>query len=456
MTESFSNLFAELEDKYGTRLIFKTQDYPEYARDASEIKIQPPAIIFAESENEVIDIVNFCREKYIPIVFRGAGTGFTGGAVPVKNGLLLSLENLKKLEIDPENRLAYCGPGVITYDLMKEAEKYNLFYPPDPASYEESNLGGNVAECAGGLHCKKYGVTKDYIIGLKAVTINGEILKTGIYSEGDLFDLSSVLIGSEGLLAAITEIAVRLIDKPQIGPTILAAFENPGDAAKSVAEITRQGIIPSVMEYMDADSISCSNEYEKVIDIEEALAVLLFETTGRKSAMEADAIEKICHAYKAIRLNREDDREDSDKLWQIRRNISKAVKESAKQKISEDICVPPSKLPVLVSFVAELNNRYPIRINSYGHAGDGNLHVNFLTQSENKKEISVIHEGIIRLFKKAIELGGTLTGEHGIGLTKKKYLHLEFTPPTIQSMKKIKQAFDPKYLLNPGKMFSNL
>ena len=445
--------FDGLRNKFGDRLILETDSFPEYSRDASEIKVKPPAIIFPDNETEVIEIIDYCRSNHIAVVFRGAGTGYTGGAVPVPDGLILSLEHLKKLELDPEHKRAFCGPGIITIDLMRAAEKHHLFYPPDPASYEESTLGGNVAECAGGLHCKKYGVTKDYIIGLRAVTINGELIKTGIYSDGDIFDLSGVMIGSEGLLVAVTEIAVRLIDLPRFGPTILTAFADPEDAARTVSEITRQGIVPSVMEYMDGDSVSCSIDYEKSIEIERAATILLLETTGEKCLIEADQIERICMAHKAIFLKKENDPGQAEKLWKVRRNLSKAVKEAALHKISEDVCVPPSRLPELVRFVARLNESSPIRINSYGHAGDGNLHVNFLAQSDDKNELALIDDGIKRLFAKTLELGGTLTGEHGIGLTKREFLHLEFDPPTLEHMKKIKSVFDPGNLFNPGKMF---
>lgn len=453
MTGKLSIDLAGLKDKFGRKLVLETGDFAEYARDASEIRVVPPAIIFPDTEVEVVWIIEYCLARSIPIVFRGAGTGYTGGAVPVPNGLLLSLEHLKKLEVDATNKLAFCGPGVITISLMKEAEKFGLFYPPDPASYDESTLGGNVAECAGGLHCKKYGVTKDYVIGLKCVTIDGELLKTGIYSDDDLFDLSGVLIGSEGLLAAVTEIAFRLIDVPEYGPTILAAFSHSEDAAKVVSEITRRGIIPAVMEYMDEDAVTCSNTYEKSIEIENAAAILLFETSGKGCMKEADEIEEICCRFKSIHLTRESNRKEAERLWKIRRNLSKAVKSVASQKISEDVCVPPSRLPELVNFVFRLNAEYPLRINSYGHAGDGNLHVNFLADTENSREMSMIDEGIRRLFAKTLELEGTLTGEHGIGLTKKEFLATEFDSPTVRYMKLIKVVFDREDLLNPGKMF---
>lgn len=447
--------FDGLRNRFGKRLILETDSFPDYSRDASEIRVKAPAIIFPDNETEVVEIMSLCREGGIPVVFRGAGTGYTGGAVPVPDGLVLSLEHLKKLELDPKQKRAFCGPGIITIDLMKAAEKHNLFYPPDPASYDESTLGGNVAECAGGLHCKKYGVTKDYIIGLRAVTIDGKIIETGVYSDGDIFDLSGIIIGSEGLLAAVTEIAVRLIELPAFGPTILAAFGVPEDAARTVAEITRCGIVPSVMEYMDGDSVACSNDYEKSIEIDNAAAILLFETSGDKCLSEAEQIEDICRRFRVIFLTRENNRGKAEKLWKIRRNLSKAVKEAARHKISEDVCVPPSKLPELVHFVAQLNEKSPIRINSYGHAGDGNLHVNFLAQSDDNHELALIDEGIKLLFDKTLRLGGTLTGEHGIGLTKRDFLHLEFDEPTLDHMKKIRNAFDPDHLLNPGKLFSN-
>ncbi|SYZ74102.1 Glycolate oxidase, subunit GlcD [Candidatus Zixiibacteriota bacterium] len=453
MPEINSSFFKSLFEKFGSKVVLDTDSLPDYARDASEIRVSPPAIFFAENESDVIEAINLCREGRVPIVLRGAGTGYTGGCVPVPDGLVLSLQHLKKLEIDPVRKLAYCGPGVITLDLMRAAEEKGLFYPPDPASYDESTLGGNVAECAGGLHCKKYGVTKDYVIGLKGVTIGGEILMTGVYAESELFNLEGILVGSEGMLAAITEIALRLIDVPQTGPTILAAFPEPEDAAKAVAEITRRGLVPAVMEYMDGDAVACSMEYERAVEIARAAAILLFETSGHRAATEAEEIEAVCRTNKSSLLKLEYDREEAEKLWKIRRNLSKAVKASAREKISEDVAVPPSKLPELVNFVAQMAHEYPLRINSYGHAGDGNLHVNFLVRQEDKDVHAYIDEGIGRLFRKTLELGGTLTGEHGIGLTKKKFMPLEFDPPTLRWMKEIKSIFDPENLLNPGKMF---
>jgi glycolate oxidase len=453
MNEALSDRLAALKTIFGQKLILEIDEEDKYCRDASEISVRPPAILFAQSEADVIAAVKFCRDQNIPIVFRGAGTGYTGGAIPVSNGLLLSFENLKKLELDYDRRIAFCGPGLITAELMKKAEEYSLFYPPDPASFEESTLGGNVAECAGGLHCKKYGVTKDYVIGLKMITADGITLQTGIYSDGGLFNITDVIIGSEGLLTAIVEIALRLIERPRMGPTILAAFSYMEDAARAVAEITRRGIIPSVMEFMDSDSVASSLEYEKPIDLDNVGAVLLLETTGDDCQVRSKEIERICRNYKTVYVRTESDPDKTSQLWKVRRNISNAVKASARQKTSEDVCVPPSKLPDLVAFVSRLNEEYPIRINSFGHAGDGTLHVNFLSQSDHEGEAALIRKAVKQLFLKTLQLGGTISGEHGIGLTKKEFLPLEFDGLTLKYMKIFKDAFDPQNLFNPGKMF---
>jgi glycolate oxidase len=445
--------FKRLADHFSDRLIFNVADFPNYHKDASEITAVPDAILFAESETDVIEAINLCHTDNIPIFFRGAGTGYTGGAVPSGGGLVLSLERLDKLELFPDRKMARCGPGVITIDLMKTAEAVGLYYPPDPASYDESTLGGNVAENAGGLHCVKYGVTKDYIIGLKAVTYDGRLLETGIFSEHELFNLTGILIGSEGLLAAITEIAVRLIDIPKSGPTILAAFDTTEDAAQTVAEITAQGLVPAIMEFIDGDAIACSIAYEPVIDIHKADALLLFETDGHNAPDRASHIFDICRRHKATFLEREINPAKTEALWKIRRNLSKAVKASTKDKIAEDVCVPPSKLPELVSFVALLNKELPCRVNSYGHAGDGNLHVNFLVAQNQSIDPTLLKKAITRLFKKTLELGGTLTGEHGIGLTKMEFLELEFSGETLRQMRKVKDLFNPVCLFNPGKMF---
>jgi glycolate oxidase len=366
---------------------------------------------------------------------------------------VLSTERFKKIEIDQKQKTAVCGPGVITKDLKDAAEKVGLTFPPDPASYDECTLGGNVAECAGGLRCRKYGVTKDYILGLKAVTADGQILETGVYNNNRGFSIGDVVIGSEGTLVVVTEITVRLIDKPSVGATILAGFNNAGDAAKAVSEITGSGVIPTVMEFIDADAVACSIEYEKAEELRNGMAALLFETSGDEIEKQTASVKSYCEKNNCAFIQVETDPDKADQLWQIRRNVSKAIKAIAKEKISEDVAVPNSQIPALVEFVAEMNKKSPLRINTFGHAGDGNIHVSFFSMTGSPDEMALIEDGIVSVLKKVVELGGTLTGEHGIGLAKQKYLGLEFDKATLDCMKGIKEVFDPENLLNPGKIF---
>jgi len=435
-------------------LITELTDQEDYFRDATEKKVTPLAIVLAQSEGDVIATVRFCRKHKMPLIARGAGTGLSGGCVPVAGGLVLSTERINHLKIHPEQKRAVCGPGIITKDLKDAAEKFGLTYPPDPASYDESTLGGNVAECAGGLRCRRFGVTKDYILGLRAITVDSEILKTGVYNKNQGFVLGDILIGSEGTLAIITEITVRLIETPSVGATILAGFENARDAAQTVTDITSAGIIPTVMEFMDADAVECSIQYEKSELLEKGVTVLLFETTKKDVEKQITSIRAFCEKNKCSFTRVESDPAKADSLWKIRRNVSKAIKEAAHAKISEDIVVPNSQIPALIDLVAEMNRTSPLRINTFGHAGDGNIHVSFLSMTGTDEELRLIEQGIETVLNKVIELGGTLTGEHGIGLAKSNYLHLEFDPATLDNMKRIKQVFDPDNILNPGKIFA--
>jgi glycolate oxidase len=398
--------------------------------------------------------VAFCRNHGIPVTTRGAGTGLSGGAVASPGALLLSTENLKEIEIFPEEKIAFCGPGAITKALQDRAEEFGLTYPPDPASYEESSMGGNVAENAGGLRCKRYGVTKDYVIGLEAVTASGELLKTGYFTGYRGFSLTDVLIGSEGTLAIITRIAVRLVPAPGKGATILAVFDSMPSAARTVRDITTSGLIPTVMEFIDADAAACSIDYEDSAGLERPGSTLLMETSEHGIVDETRRIEQFCRKNGAIHLAVETEPTRVDELWRIRRNISRAVKARAGYAMSEDVVVPNSRFPDLVAWVAEENHRSPLRINSFGHAGDGNLHVYFISEDGSDADLRLIDEGVERLMRKTLELGGTLSGEHGIGLAKRKYLHLEFDRATIAFMEGLREIFDPGRLLNPDKLFA--
>ena len=297
-------------------------------------------------------------------------------------------------------------------------------------------------------------MTRDYIIGLRAVTADGGLLRTGVYNESEAFALSDVLIGSEGTLAIVTEIAVRLIPTPRRGSTILVAFDTPEDAARTVAEITAEGIIPTVMEYLDGDAADCSNRYERRDGLDDVAAILLLETSAERDRDQTEKITAICRANHSSYLRRETERAQAEELWRVRRNLSKAIRDAARFRYNEDIAVPISSFAAMIAFVAELNRRGPVRINAFGHAGDGNLHVSFLSMTGDNDELRLIAEGVERLYRQAVALGGTLTGEHGIGLHKGRFLPLEFDPPTLATMRAFKDVFDPHGILNPGKVFA--
>ncbi len=432
------------------RVFFDPEKYPDYNRDATELIYYPDALFFAESENDIVAAVKMCRDLDLPLIVRGAGTGYSGGALAIHGGLLVSVERLNAIAIDSKKKATVVGPGAITGDIMKAAEAVGLFYPPDPASYEESTIGGNLAENAGGLRCKKYGVTKDYVLAVRGVNSRGDIVEIDHLSPYGLVDL---MIGSEGTLFIFTEITLRLIGLPQPGKTIQATFGRAVDAASVVAEVTAAGIIPCIMEFMDGDAIACSNQYDPENRIEGGAAMLLFETDGINAEDEAEAIMSVCKTHSPLMLRTTDEPKEREILWKTRRNLSNAVKNTAKIKTSEDVCVPPSKLPQLVAFVEELGRDLSLRVNCYGHAGDGNLHVNLLGKTGSDRESKETAEGINRLFKKTLALGGTLSGEHGIGITKKDYLHHEFDKATIRFMRRLEKCLDSDGILNPGKIF---
>ena len=423
--------------------------HQDYLHDATIETGTPAAIIFACTDSDIQQVVRFCRELTLHLTVRGAGTGLSGGAVPKDGAILLSVEKMNQLSFDKEKRIAYAQTGVITKTIIDEALQYNLFYPPDPASFAESTIGGNVAENAGGLKCVKYGVTRDYVLGIKAVTEDGNLITTGVYNKKQGFNFNELFIGSEGTLVIITEIALKLVTKPVQGETILISFSKASDAAQTVADIRHSGIVPIVLEFLDGDAADCSNQYEKIDSLVNAAGILLIEAEHKDS----DKIEMLASKNRCIFIQRESDSEKADTLWKVRRNLSKAVKEMSKIRINEDVAVPISKFPVLVEFVAEMNKNSTLRINSFGHAGDGNLHVNFLAKTNSKEEADAIEEKIVELLVKTIELGGTLSGEHGIGLAKKKYLHLEFDFATLEAMKAVKDVFNSSSLLNPEKIF---
>ena len=429
-----------------------------YSFDATNIRFLPDLIVFPRTPQQISEIVKLANEHGFPVIPRGAGTGFTGGTLPVEGGVVLVLTKMNKiLRIDPENLLAVVEPGVVTYDLQQEVEKIGLFYPPDPASLKTSTLGGNVAECAGGPRAVKYGVTKDFVLGLEAVLPTGEIISAGVQTVKSVvgYDLTKLLVGSEGTLAVITKIILRLLPLPKAKRTMLAIFPDIEGAATTVSQIISSRIIPTTLEFMDNSTIRCVEDFLHMGLPVDAGALLIIEVDGAPEALqgEVEEIEKICRSNQAIETKVAKDKQEAEDLWRARRAVSSAVVKLNPTKINEDVTVPRSKVAEILRRVEAISKKHNLIIVNFGHAGDGNIHVNVLIDKRKPGESERAHEAVKEIFKAALELGGTLSGEHGIGITKAPYLGMELGDMGIEVMKRIKKSFDPNNILNPGKIF---
>lgn len=429
-----------------------------YAYDATNIHHLPDLVVFPRTPQQISGILKLANEHRFPVVPRGAGTGFTGGTIPVEGGVVLVLTKMNKiLKIDQENLLAIVEPGVVTYDLQQEVEKIGLFYPPDPASLKSSTLGGNVAECAGGPRAVKYGVTKDYVLGLEAVLPTGEIISAGVQTVKSVvgYDLTKLMVGSEGTLGVITKIILRLIPLPKAKRTMLVIFPSIESAATSVSQIISSRIIPTTLEFMDNATIRCVEDYLHMGLPVEAGALLIIEVDGAPEALigEVEEIHKICQANLAMEIKVAKDKQEAEDLWKARRAVSSAVVKLNPTKINEDVTVPRSKVADILRRVEAISRKYGLIIVNFGHAGDGNIHVNVLIDKRKPSEVEKAQAAVKEIFQSALDLGGTLSGEHGIGITKAPYLPLELGDMGVEVMKRIKKAFDPNNILNPGKIF---
>ncbi|MDY6879330.1 MAG: FAD-linked oxidase C-terminal domain-containing protein [Desulfatiglans sp.] len=429
----------------------------DYASDATELRSMPHAVVFPKNENEISRILGLATLRGFAVIPRGAGSGMSGGAIPVKGGLVVAMGHFDRiLEIDKDNLICKVEPGVITADLQKAVEEVGLFYPPDPASVKISTIGGNVAECAGGLRAVKYGVTRDYVLGLTVVLPTGEILKTGVETMKGVagYDLTRLIIGSEGTLAVITSITLRLIPKPDSHKTMIAFFLDVASAVRTVTEIIRDRISPSILEFMDRRCIDCVREEMDYPIHHDAGAMLLIEIDDDRILLDrkTDRIKSICHNGGALSFEQASTREESERLWEARRNVSPSLMRLKPHKISEDIVVPRNLMPDLVTYLKDLELKYDLPTAAFGHAGDGNIHVNVMLDKENDQEMESARHLIKELFKKVVKMRGTITGEHGIGITKAPYLDIEIPRAGMELMRGIKKVFDPRGILNPGKM----
>ncbi|MBW2219195.1 MAG: FAD-binding protein [Deltaproteobacteria bacterium] len=429
-----------------------------YSYDATGKMYLPDAVIFPESSDDISAILKLANKERFFVIPRGAGSGMTGGSLPVQGGIVLVMKRLNRiLEIDRDNLIARVQPGVVTGHFHEAVEKESLFYPPDPASSDFSTLGGNLAECAGGPRAVKYGVTRDYVLGLEAVLPTGDIIKTGVKTVKGVvgYDLTRLLVGSEGTLGIITDMTLRLLPLPESVSTITVVFDKMEAAAQTVSEIIRQGIIPRTIEYMDNASIRCTESYLKIGLPVDAGAMLIIEVDGKENetATEIEVLKSLCMHKGARDVKMAETNAERDDLWKARKAISPALYKYAPDKINEDIVVPRSRIPDMVVKIAELRERSGLTMATFGHAGDGNIHFNVMLDKKNRDELQKAEAAVLEVFEYTLELGGTISGEHGIGITKSSYIKKEIGETELFLMKQIKKVFDPNGILNPGKLF---
>ena len=409
------------------------------------------------STEEIARVARLCHDHRVPLVVRGAGTGYTGGAVPTQGGVVLSMERLNRiLEIDEVNLLAVVEPNVITADLQRAVEAVGLFYPPDPASLDTSSLGGNVAECAGGPRAFKYGTTKRYVLALEAVLPTGEIVRTGSKAVKNVvgYDLTQLLVGSEGTLAIITRITLRLIPRPPARAALSASFAGVQGAVDAVSALLERRVVPAAIELIDADSLRAA-EAHAGRPIAAGDALLIVECDGTPAAVEEEIarVEDACRDVGAAQVTRAASDGERDALWSARRQVSLALRATGLLKINHDVVVPRGRVPQLFGVIDELRAQFGLRIASFGHAGDGNIHVNLMVDRRSDDERARAKAAERVLFERVVALEGSISGEHGIGFAKAPYLSIELSPEVIALMQRVKAAFDPRGILNPAKIF---
>lgn len=448
----------KLHEILGDRLLTDVDDRISYGFDGSFGQYIPDYVVQVISAEEVQAVVRVADEYVIPVTPRGAATSLSGGPLPVEGGIVMDFSQWNHyLEIFPDDLLIKVSPGVRTGDIHKLADDYNLMYPPDPSSSSVCTIGGNLAENAGGPRGVKYGVTKDYVLGLQVVTADGSIIHTGGQTVKNVtgYDLTKLLVGSEGTLGIITEATLRLIPKPLDTMTAMIVYDDLYTAGKSISTILTSGVRPSKMEILDQNAINKVEDYAGLDLPREAAAVLLVEVDGDTEALKKE-MEVIRSALKKIGVtgvNIAGDKEEEAKLWQVRKLVSPAIVSSGYTKISEDATVPLSKIPDMFKKIDEIKEKYHLNIVVFGHAGDGNLHPTINTNMRDSEEVSRVEDAVEEIFNYAIELGGTLSGEHGIGTMKRAFLEKETGQAGLEFQKAVKKALDPKNILNPGKIF---
>ena len=452
-------LVKEFQRLLGTeQVLLEETDRATYAYDAAVLEpVLPAIVLMPRSAEDLGQVVRLCQENALPLTVRGAGTNLSGGTVPGRGGAVVLTTALNKiLEINEADLYAVVQPGVVTARLAGAVEAKGLFYPPDPGSMAVSTLGGNVAENAGGLRGLKYGVTRDYVMGLTFFAATGETVKTGSRTVKCVsgYNLAALLVGSEGTLGVISEIILKLIPLPPARQAMMATFSHVSQASETVAAIIAQRIVPATLEFLDNFTIRTVEDYSKAGLPVDAAALLLIEVDGHPAVVAEDAekIETICRRLGATQIHVAKDLAERDRVWSARRSALPALAKLKPTCVLEDATVPRSQIPAMVQAIEDISKRFGLPIGTFGHAGDGNLHPTILTDRRNHEEWARVEAAVDAIFEKALELGGTLSGEHGIGTAKSRFLAKEFGQGTILYSRRLKNAVDPNNILNPGKI----
>ena len=452
-----SAIIEELKSIVGPKNVLSgKEECLDYGYDGTLTEYSADAVVFVTTTEEVVQIVKLANKHLVPIIARGAGTNLSGGTVPYKGGIIINMTRMNRvLEIDTQNNLAVIEPGLVNFDFQEILAPYGYYYSPDPASMKATTIGGNVGENAGGPRCLKYGVTREYIRGLEVVLPTGEVVAVGGKNKftNDGFDLTKLMVASEGVLGIFTKIIVTITPIGEAKKTMLCSYDKIEDASNTVADIVGAGIVPTTLEFMDNLLINCAEDHTKVGLPRDAAAVLLIEIDGYKEDLpgQVETIHGVCKKNNVRDFKVAQSAAEVDQLWLARRTVIGAVARKRPSYSLQDVTVPRNKMPIIVSEIVEISKKYNLPIGILAHAGDGNLHPLVLFDERDKEEVERVHEAEGEICKVALSLGGTLSGEHGIGILKLPYLGLEFSQETIAKMQGIKKLFDPNNILNPGK-----
>lgn len=459
MEQLSPGVVAELHAIFGQNSVLTDPgDCLPYGYDNSRRQAMPQAVVFATEHNQIRSLVQLCHKQQISLTARGRGTGTTGATVPDHGGVVLSLERMNRiLDIDPDNRVAKVEPGVINQELQDATREHGFFWAPDPSSSAICTIGGNLAYNSAGPRAVKYGTPRDNTLGLRAITGNGDEIRTGVETSKGVvgYDLTRLLIGSEGTLAIITEATLKLTPLPETKQTLRATYSDMLSAAQAVCAIMAQPVIPCALEFMDGSAIDLIRDSSELELTPEVKAMLMIEVDGPQHCIDESvaAVATAARSQGLIELQMAKTRSEIAQLWKARQSLSPALRKIAPKKINEDVVVPVSRIPELIAGLDKLSEECGIKIVNFGHAGNGNIHVNLLTDPDDPEKMQQAYKCLDKTFDLVLQLGGTLSGEHGVGLEKRDYIAREIDPATLKLMTNIKRQFDPAGILNPGKIF---